>query len=336
MGHKDELSNQLLREHSKALEAIANIPREMMGKTLLSVPKFTAEAFAKDVLADVAAVNQGILRLASQQAHLVVAAIIKNFQMPNYNQIFGDLIFNSGMFQQSASQAMAEIVKSLRISPIDPSAEVAALFRNFDTSALAGNSIGAAIAAISAGEEKRFENIRLSFAGMVAEALKGGFKGLEEKDKQSFARFEKLVNEKIATLEPNQVTGESLWKFLVTLFMMLAAWGTTLYQIKQANDSSKTQTEQHAQSMAVWERIASQLQRLFPETDNGIYYVAERRVELKTKPSFGSYTITAIITNQKVRLVQMNHQWIYIEYFDYIEGVPKYGWASKKYLKRLE
>jgi hypothetical protein len=336
MGHNDELPNQLLKEHSKALEAIANIPREALGNVLFSIPKFTAEAFAKNVLADVAAVNQGVLRLASQQAHLSVAEVIKNFKMPNYNQIFGDLIFNSGMFRHSASQAVADIVKSLKVSPIDPSAGVAAFFRNFDTSALAGNSFGAAIAAITAGEEKRFENIRLSFAGMVAEALKGGFKDLEEKDKQSFARFEKLINEKIATLQPNQVSGESLWKFLVTLFMMLGAWGTTVYQIKQANDSSKTQTEQHAQSIAVWERVASQLQRLFPENDNGIYYVAERRAALKVKPSFGSYTITVIFTNQKVRLVRMSYQWIYIEYFDYIEGVPKYGWASKKYLKRLE
>jgi hypothetical protein len=34
MGHIDELSNKLLREQAKALEAIANIPREMIGETL--------------------------------------------------------------------------------------------------------------------------------------------------------------------------------------------------------------------------------------------------------------------------------------------------------------
>lgn len=71
------------------------------------------------------------------------------------------------------------------------------------------------------------------------------------------------------------------------------------------------------------------------EKDQGTHYVAHRKVEIKTKPSFKSQTIVTIYPNQKVRMVKKQHKWIYIEYFDYIDGVPKTGWASKKYLVKM-
>lgn len=336
MGHKDELSHQLLKERAKALKAIANIPREMLGETVFKVNKSVTETFAKSVLGEVATIHRGALNFSGQQAYATVLEIFKNIHIPNYKQIFNGLVVNAGMFQFNANQMVADMVKSMGIPPIDLTVGVAALFRDFDTKNIAGNSVSTAIAAITAVEEGRFENIRESFAREVAEALKVGFGNIAGEDKEAFARFEKVVSEKIASLPPSQVSAESLWKFLVTLFLMLSTWGiTTTIQIKNDSDSSKNDAKYHAEMMAVWERLAEQLRRLFPETDNNTYYVAVRRTELKVKPNFDSYTITVIFPNQKVRLVRINHQWIYIEYFDYLEGVPKCGWASKKYLKRL-
>lgn len=67
-----------------------------------------------------------------------------------------------------------------------------------------------------------------------------------------------------------------------------------------------------------------------------IYYIVKRQVQVKVKPTFNSPTIVIIYPNQKVKILKKNHKWIYIEYFDYIDGVPKTGWASKKYLVKMK
>jgi hypothetical protein len=63
--------------------------------------------------------------------------------------------------------------------------------------------------------------------------------------------------------------------------------------------------------------------------------VVERQVVLRLKPSNRGAKIVILFPNQKVLLIEEKHKWIYIEYFDYLEAIPKYGWANKKYLKRL-
>lgn len=43
-----------------------------------------------------------------------------------------------------------------------------------------------------------------------------------------------------------------------------------------------------------------------------------------------------LFPNTKVKLITEKHKWVYIEWTDYLEVVPRYGWVNKKYLKRLK
>src|SRR6266404_2352705 len=74
---------------------------------------------------------------------------------------------------------------------------------------------------------------------------------------------------------------------------------------------------------------------LTPTDDASTYYVVEREVVIRLKPVNRSAPVAALYPNQIVRLVQPNLQWIYVEYFDYIEGLPKLGWVNKKYLRKI-
>ena len=67
-----------------------------------------------------------------------------------------------------------------------------------------------------------------------------------------------------------------------------------------------------------------------------IYYVVQKTVSVKNHPDYKSLTIDYLSPNTKVHLLKSKHKWIYIEYIDYLEVIPRYGWVSKKYLKRLE
>ena len=70
--------------------------------------------------------------------------------------------------------------------------------------------------------------------------------------------------------------------------------------------------------------------------EDEVYYVVQRTTSVKNRSDFKSLTIDYLSSDTKVRSLESKHKWIYIEYIDYLEIVPKYGWVNKKYLKRLE
>jgi hypothetical protein len=61
----------------------------------------------------------------------------------------------------------------------------------------------------------------------------------------------------------------------------------------------------------------------------------DREVTLRLKPKAKSPVFGLLFPDQKVRVIQRRHKWIYVEYVDEIEGVPKYGWAYKKYFHSM-
>jgi uncharacterized protein YgiM (DUF1202 family) len=56
---------------------------------------------------------------------------------------------------------------------------------------------------------------------------------------------------------------------------------------------------------------------------------------LRSQTSAKSSIIAKLHPNQKVALIRSQQEWIYVEYFDYIEAIPKMGWVYEKRLKRL-
>ena len=40
--------------------------------------------------------------------------------------------------------------------------------------------------------------------------------------------------------------------------------------------------------------------------------------------------------NTRVKLIVEKHKWLYVEWTDYLEAIPRYGWVNKKYLKKTQ
>lgn len=338
MSNQEDLINKLIKDQFGSMSATRKLAGQMMEQTnALSALNKMAHDSAIQALANIrpSHIDDIYKQIGSAQFEL-----LKDFKFPAASirlaELASQAIIPLSQTYLSQARVAAEAIQSFRAYRTDTAALAIAALRDVDFTRIGGDSISAALAAFQTEQTKGFEALRESFAGIVAGALKQGFESLDERDEQAFDRFEQLINEKIATLPQNQVTADSLWKFLITLFLTLSMMGISAYQIQDAKQSSKTQSEQQIQITHVLERIAISTGRLIPERDQNIYYVAERKVDLKLKPKNSSYTITAITKNQKTRLLQMNHQWIYIEYFDYLEGAPKYGWANKKYFKRVD
>ncbi len=74
---------------------------------------------------------------------------------------------------------------------------------------------------------------------------------------------------------------------------------------------------------------------LKPKSEDKIFYVTTRTVNIRNEPSKKSRAIGQIHRNNKAALIKSQGKWLYIEYFDYINGIPKMGWVYGEYLKRL-
>ena len=62
-------------------------------------------------------------------------------------------------------------------------------------------------------------------------------------------------------------------------------------------------------------------------------YVVLRSAKVYIKPNMKQYSSDLVYPNMMLRLIARKKRWIYVEYFDFIDGIPKYGWVLKKYCK---
>ncbi|HEU0144140.1 MAG TPA: hypothetical protein VFQ47_05085 [Nitrososphaera sp.] len=334
----------MAKEQIGPVSAIKLLQEQIAGeqsRTFKDFYKIAQETAAQAV----AGVQWGGVKSVSEHINAIEHQLLGGIKIPCATEHFTEIMRQAaGPLSENsrfgAAEAIAQIAKSISTDRASYTTAAEAITKSItqdiDFTRIAGSGISTVFAALQSEEAKGYASLRGSFAGIAAATLRQALEGLDERDEQAFNQLEQLIDEKIATLPHNQVTAESLWRFLIMLFIALGGLGTGFYQIKDAKQSSAIQAEQQVQIMKVLEHIAFNTGQLIPKPDQNIYYVVERQVNLKLKPNNRSATIVIIYPNQKVRLVQMNHQWIYIEYFDYLEGVPKYGWANKKYLKRVD
>lgn len=76
--------------------------------------------------------------------------------------------------------------------------------------------------------------------------------------------------------------------------------------------------------------------KLEAKKGNEIYYIVVRAVNIRCGPGTNKPSMTVLYPNQMLRLIDSRAEWIYVEYFDHIEGHPRMGWVFKKYCARLD
>ena len=188
-----------------------------------------------------------------------------------------------------------------------------------------------------------------SFANTVADAVRSALSA-HKFDASAFEGVEELIDEKLATLPQDKVATFGVYEIIrdiIFAILALSQSGLQAYQIYDARQIASEQDqkqivitaqqdERWAHALEFLEQIAKNTAGRVPENDPSKYYLVEREVVLRVKPTTKAAKIVVLFPNQRVALVKENHKWIYIEYFDYIEGVPRYGWAMKKYLQRMD
>jgi len=191
------------------------------------------------------------------------------------------------------------------------------------------NSIGASSAfqAIASAFDKSnlAELMQQTFATDLFSKLDMVMNRIEvDAGEDALSSLEEIIEQKCKSLEPGNLNYQGM---LNILGLILA-----IYSLIAGNQSEKNLITILMQSE---QRILKNIDSLKPAESKEVYYVVERTVKLRLKPSTKSHVITILHPNQRVSLINSKGKWIYVEYFDYIEGLPKSGWACKKYLNRL-
>ncbi|MDX6384541.1 MAG: hypothetical protein QOK48_2114 [Blastocatellia bacterium] len=230
-----------------------------------------------------------------------------------------------------AQRATMEALKGLGSTALSQTAREASAVLLFQQQHLLRNAMMEAVRSLRQPDNATLQAFGTdAFANTLIEHLRRSAE-TSAATEEAIKKLHELIDKKVAELPRGRVSMEALLSIIVAVVLFLA--NIAYLEIKEAQKTeapifTDTQIERVAQAIETTERLK-------PQDDESAYYVVERRILIRVKPNNRSAPVAFLYPNQTVRLEKLNHQWIYVEYFDYIEGIPKLGWVNKKYLKKL-
>ena len=139
---------------------------------------------------------------------------------------------------------------------------------------------------------------------------------------------QEAIEEKSKKLPKKIISAEGLMHFLVAIIFLMI----TL-------QSSKEEEERIIRTI---ERIEEPLINFIEKHEDmdsqRTFYFVTNSVNLRTLPTTeaSSSIITVLHPNQRVELITRKDEWLYVRYFDPLEGVPRTGWVYYRYLSLVQ
>jgi len=296
--HDFELIQQQSKAMSSALEALHGIDRELL--------RYAQEFRSRYAhLLDVAT-NSPLLRTinASLQRHQDIQ--ISSLPIPEIAEIQAR-IDKLGIRQIYIDSAMIDVVRSIQ------------------------NAI-------------KVDRFTLSFLSNLVSQLEAIQDATEQQDTEAITTHIQelwaLMIVRIRLLAPNASSCEGIFNLLIAIIIFIYQTVDTAQMEKRLKESTaaelvKVVKREVKEGNAELLKAIEALQPTQAERQRTSYFI-KRESALKIRPSSKAATIANMYPNQKVILVKTKGRWIYIEYFDYVEGLPKAGWVLKKYANRIE
>lgn len=228
-------------------------------------------------------------------------------------------------FQKSVGYELSQIAEISRLynSQFKEIQQTIAEFSKTTHHNLSHIRANAVLLSISLKQIASLPEFQESFAGEIAFALQKAIEVEPGGNQEAFEEFENFVEE-IIKKQPDANSRLAVLNLIIAILALLTgtALGTGQFYYSRLQYFEAVEQRKVNEAKAI--------------EDKSIYYAVKRKLELKVNPKFQSSTIAVLYPNQIVRLVKRQHKWIYVEYFDYLEGIPKNGWVNKKYLTKIE
>ncbi|HCY74411.1 MAG TPA: hypothetical protein DHV28_00685 [Ignavibacteriales bacterium] len=91
--------------------------------------------------------------------------------------------------------------------------------------------------------------------------------------------------------------------------------------IKSINDTSQ--------------RIEQEIEKITPNKEYAKIYIVRTKLNVRKESNSKSLILDTLFPNNKVEVIKEENDWFYVEYFDFVEGLPKTGWVYSKYLIKV-
>ncbi len=238
-----------------------------------------------------------------------------------------NLNLHNNFFNQNVTSTI--LVSSLRFKELEalqnntistlPSEQFLALFSDFQQS-------------INPQFLEQINLIRDSFAGNLAIAFRDVIESSEDQQ-EALEKVEAIIGEKFEESSDSSFTTQNTLALIISLLSLIVAIYFNTHNALTYKKSAELHQIRFEQLLKVIEKSTENVNSKNENTE--IYYVVEREFDVRANPTFKSMKIGKLFPNTKVKLISRKHKWIYIEWTDYLELIPRYGWVSKKYLKRL-
>lgn len=129
-----------------------------------------------------------------------------------------------------------------------------------------------------------------------------------------------------------------------TIFGILLTLATFAYQEISSSQMEARLTEKIDNGNAAAQKQMAKLQALLVqamslrqpwEMGQTQFVVRSRVATIRRNPKSGSAVVAEVFPNQVVALLDESGKWIHVEYFDWVAGEKRDGWALKKYFVRV-
>ena len=134
------------------------------------------------------------------------------------------------------------------------------------------------------------------------------------------------IQEESEKLPQEKVSAEWLMSFLFTIIL----FAINLQSSKEAEE----------RIIKAIEKIEEPLIDFIGEHENTdsneTYFFVNSSVNLRALPNTEASIITVLNPNQRVELIKQQDGWLYIRYFDHLDGVPRIGWVYHRYLSLVQ
>lgn len=165
-----------------------------------------------------------------------------------------------------------------------------------------------------------------SFVGHILDQLQNisEIENIQEFENEADS-IERLFEERVGRLRPDFISREGMIQVLLAIILF---W----FQIYQSGEVEDRITNIIRGTET---RILEEIAKLKPVESKEVFFmVSGRRVLLRSGPTTKKPVLGVLYPNQRVSLIEAKGKWIFVKYFDYLEGAPKSGWVLKKYLRR--
>jgi len=149
----------------------------------------------------------------------------------------------------------------------------------------------------------------------------------------AMAEVDSAIKERAGCLPQSRVNFKGMFDLLYPLLLvLLQLWYA---RFSQERSSAEMQRFVESQLRATETHLALQIQTLSPPESREPFRVVERRCYLRADRFAKAMTVGVLYPNQLVEVHRTSGQWAYIEFFDYVNAIPKTGWILKKYVTTI-